>query len=357
MPLFQKTSTASQGAIFVGAQGSGLQGVVRPDHALVVKAAPNTGDSFSAFHVTAGSDGKANQSTASEQDSEFLKRSGVQGFEISNPSLRDRFTKALEQTAVKFSVAKVVSSTVRDFFSSEKEREGDVAEKVAKYYHKSHAASGVETVGGNKVSNVFCSQLVYQCLQNAMVEEKLGGEKELGCQQNRRNNKMEIKEDFNTWRAANIDKIREAVHDFPPEMKHISSSVSPKRLIGFLSNMAKEQEVEVNKGVAPAAEEKGQKSQGFFASMKAVISKLVGKTDKGVDASTGSVKIHPDQVVEEWGVAKVELPSVKDVAKAALVDLDLSALRGVSHVKGAISGAAQSLPDACAHPASAARGG
>lgn len=123
MPLFQKTSIPSQGAIFIGAQGSGLQGAVRPDHALVVKKAPsNEGETFSAFHATAGSDGKINSSTSSEQEKEFLNRSGVQGFEISNPSLREKFTKALEKPSINFSIVKAVSSTVRDFFSSVKRK-------------------------------------------------------------------------------------------------------------------------------------------------------------------------------------------------------------------------------------------
>lgn len=192
-----------------------------------------------------------------------------------------------------------------------------------------------------------------------MVEEKLGGEGKLGCKQNRLNNQMEIKEDFNTWRATNIDKIRDAVREFPPEMKHISSSVSPKRLIGFLSDMAKEPEVEVGKGVAVAAEEKGGKSQGFFASMKAVISKLVGRAGKdGVTSEEVAPSVSQAQSIPQ--AVEVGTPSVKDVAQSALGELsgcDLSALRGMS--SASVVGA-QSPTNANARgpsQSSAARGG
>lgn len=179
----------------------------------------------------------------------------AQVFRIEDEGLRDSFLKNLGSTTVKYSVAKVVLNSLRDWFSSESKKVDDVAERIAKYYFNSHFGEGQSNAANN-----FCSQYTYQCLQNAAMEQAVGKDK-LGVQGLRI---IDDKDDFKKWKAKHIDQIKDAVRSFPPELKHVSSSVLPSNLIDALQSLSeKNQQQGVSKSDSVNAPKDEKK--GFFA--------------------------------------------------------------------------------------------
>ncbi len=169
-------------------------------------------------------------------DESFFSQSDAKKFEIGDENLRKRFVDNLEKTEVEFKVTKVFHKVLSDFFRSEESRENDVAERVAKYYYGSHADPKV-------TAKMFCSQFVFQNLQNALVEQSCNGGLTAPI----------AGETFKTWRETHLEKIKEAVKKFPPELKHVSSTVTPNGLISILGKLAaRNQESETDK--KPASE-------------------------------------------------------------------------------------------------------
>ncbi len=147
------------------------------------------------------------------------------GFVVTDPTFNQRFLENLERTNVQYSVLKVVGSSIRDFFSRKETRENQVSERIAKYCYQSYLVTGEPE---KKPSKMFCSQLVFQNLQNTLAEETIGLRKlMIGNERN-----------FEEWRANHIDEIRDAVKKFPPELKHASSSITPNKLVKALSSIA-----------------------------------------------------------------------------------------------------------------------
>lgn len=167
----------------------------------------------------------------------FFTQSGAQRFEIEDTDLREKFVDNLEKTEVEFKVTKLSHKVLSDFFSSEKSREEAVAERVAKYYYESHANPKIP-------AKMFCSQFVFQNLQNALVEKSCDNGLATPTEG----------ETFEAWRKAHIEKIKEAVKNFPPELKHVSSAVTPNGLVAILNKLAvPSQENETEKKPAEAA--------------------------------------------------------------------------------------------------------
>lgn len=240
-----------------------------PKHAAVQCEEPNAN---LAYHVTMRED------TASKHtlEKDFFTQAGAQKFEIEDINLREKFLKNLQKTNVEFKVAKSFHKIPSDFFKSEESREEAVAEAVAKYYYNSHHNTAI-------VSKMFCSQFVFQNLQNALVEKS--------CED--KGNKLGdgITESFADWKKKHIDAIKKAVKEFPPELKHVSSAVTPNGLASILSKVAERgQEGEAGK---PTSETGGIFSRMFrglvnFFGGKDLVGKEEGKEEGKVEATSSS---------------------------------------------------------------------
>lgn len=184
------------------------------------------------YHATIREAGNAKIVFA--DDESFFSQSDAKKFEIGDENLRKRFVDNLEKTKVEFKVTKFFHKVLSDVFKSEKSRENDVAERVAKYYYGSHADQKV-------TAKMFCSQFVFQNLQNALVEQSCNGGLTAPI----------AGETFETWRENHIEKIKGAVKNFPPELKHVSSAVTPNGLVSILSKLAQSKESEADKKPAP----------------------------------------------------------------------------------------------------------
>ncbi len=218
-----------EGTICVAPQ-LGWRAWLFPKHTIV-----HTGNTkeHEVYHATIREAGNAKIVFA--DDESFFSQSDAKKFEIGDKDLRTKFIDNLEKTKVEFKVTKFFHKVLSDVFSSEKSREEDVAERVAKYYYGSHADPKV-------TAKMFCSQFVFQNLQNALVEQSCNG----GL------TAPSAGETFETWRENHIEKIKGAVKKFPPELKHVSSAVTPNGLAAILGKLARSQESETDE--KPASE-------------------------------------------------------------------------------------------------------
>ncbi len=221
-------SKTAEGTICVAPQ-LGWRAWILPKHAAVQA---QTLQNNMAYHVT------MREKTDSEftLENDFFTQSGAQRFEIKDEDLRKRFITNLQKTKVEFKVTKNFHKVPSDFFSSETSRANAVAERVAKYYYGSHVDPRV-------TAKMFCSQFVFQNLQNALVEKSCNGNLTAPAKG----------ESLETWKKTHIDDIKKAVKEFPPELKHVSSSVTPNGLVAILNKLAaRSQESEPDK--KPASE-------------------------------------------------------------------------------------------------------
>lgn len=214
----EKGSTKTEaGAICIAPQ-LGWRRWIFPKHT-AVQAGETLGRNR-AYQVTMREEGQSEY----ESDSDFFTQPDAQRFEIEDTDLRKKFIDNLEKTRVAFKVTKVALAIPRDFFKSEESREEAVAEAVAKYYYNSHHNPAI-------TSKMFCSQFVVQSLQNALVEKS--------CEEKNKSLGNPIAESFEEWKKNHINDIREAVKEFPPQLKHASSAITPTGLASILNELTK----------------------------------------------------------------------------------------------------------------------
>ena len=220
-----KDGDSARGMMCVGPQDKGLKGAARPNHAVVqAYGLEDRPDVRVIFEAVGENRGERTSTTGYIRDG-FFSRKGAAGFIVTDPAFNQRFLENLDRTKVQYSVLKVVGSLVRDFFSKKETRENQVSERIAKYCYQSYLVTGEPE---KKPSKMFCSQLVFQNLHNTLAEEAIGFRKlMIGNERN-----------FEEWRANHIDEIRDAVKQFPPELKHASSSITPTKLVKALSSIA-----------------------------------------------------------------------------------------------------------------------
>ena len=227
-------------------------------HSMVATEAADRNGHFYVHHSASDRDGSKKERESKDYgDIKDLEKYGAQVFRIDDGETVKSFMQNLEQTKINYSIGKVITNTLRDWFSSKDKKIDDVADRIAKYYFNSHLGDDP-----SKAANNFCSQYTYQCLQNAAME-KIVGKEALGVRRSD-STLMDDKDDFEKWKAKHIGKIKEAVKKFPPELKHVSSSISPSNLIDALQSLSeKNQQQGVSKSDsfnAPKDEKKG-----FFA--------------------------------------------------------------------------------------------
>lgn len=218
-----------RGTICIGDLSGGLFGKVSPGHALVY----DRKDPETSFHLVmesigvideAGKDVVIDGRESRPYYEDFFTRKGIAGFQITDHRLNEKFIENLKKTKINFSILKVVGNMLRSAFSTERSREEQVSERIAKYYYRNNFSSEE----GEDVSRMFCSQFVCQSLQTALAEDIIGSEKL----------SIEDGQSFSSWRAFNIEKIRRAVKEFPPELKRVASSMTPNNLIKSLTAIA-----------------------------------------------------------------------------------------------------------------------
>ncbi len=321
-----------KGIIVIGSQGSWY----RPYHAAVVEEKAGQ-DMVGVLHATTANQGPVT-SPASDQGAEFFTQKGVVAFKISNPDLNENFIAELEKTDLNFKVSKSVTSYIKDFFYSAARffgsaaQEEAVAESIAKYFFKNHASIANPDKSESKM---YCSQFVYQSMQNATMIETVG-EKNLGL-----NQRGLITETFEDWRSKHIEQIRGAVREFPEELRHISSAVSPKRLTGFLESLAdKTQEREQGKSAHLPSDKPGFFSK-IWQGVKSVFTSKPVEEQPLITTSTHSLdelgELHPEERMETAKKeAEMVVKQLRNQANAAEVIGALSkAVQDPSHNKGA----------------------
>jgi hypothetical protein len=282
-----------------------------PKHAAVQCGTLNEN---SAYHVTMR-DGINSEYTLEKN---FFTQAGAQKFEIEDTNLREKFLENLQKTGVEFKVAKSFHKIPSDFFKSEKSREDDVAEAVAKYYYNSHHNPAI-------VSKMFCSQFVFQNLQNALVEKS--------CED--KDNKLgnEITEPFEVWKKNHIDAIKKAVEEFPPELKHVSSAVTPNGLASILSKVAERgQEGEAGKPTSETANIFSRMFRGLvnFFEGKDPAGKEEGKVEATSSSATVAVTAshEPSAPSTTASSAAVPCPSCRALSWTNLVERFVGVMRG-----------------------------